>query len=677
VGTTTTKRASGEDMADAPHLPHGLVFLNVCRWLAADPEVLHSLSQRTRTLGALRGVDRECRDIVRTIGVPALVTEHVRPDLLEWFARLERPDLAYVACMSDSKLSRYQKMLRADEPRRAHAPRAADQDQIDLELQQESERDEREGMRPVWSTLWAADARQRREAVTRVLALGASTWRWALLPLKRELAARRQVQVVGTEVMREMRLKPRDLTGCTPWSGARGAHYYRREECLDVCLHVHGSSAALAARIREARAASERRAEARARGDQRRGDLLEDAARVVAEQDEAYERGSAVTGGRVGLGLEAAAVSSLCSSSSPELAAPSWHAQLMATSTDVAVAARRYVARGTPALRVAACEAVRAARAVVLERTRWVLRECAPVPSCVLPPDFGLVQVEHVLFGGDVDRARIEGVRRCWDVVRGVWGCVAPGDEREVPLEVPLVLSHVSRYVASGMRLLPPAAQAQAQEQEQEQEQRVLSRVSQQWPARVPASLARGHTLSRRLAKLAPDQLDQKISSTRRVERGDVITFKSSPMDAPICVLVWDGRHARPLDVSPAYAASTPPGALLVVDEVTTDGGFHPAYWSSAIERHGFVRFSQAFRERMAFVRDAGDGVFRCAVSSHGTEWTFASTDPDVQQAVQGPHCPALFDLPSAERIALGGRDARAVLVDAFLRGVCPEARSG
>lgn len=188
-------------MASFGSLPADLVFA-VCERIVQDPEPLHTLSARVRTLGALRLVCHETDAVVRDRALPLLAAQ-VGAD---GGKKLKRPTLERIAYADDIAV----------------------------------------GAALVVHGFSQPNGFKRKKAVDALLLTGKL---WELAPLKRELGRRRAVLLDSAAAQRRFRLTP-DVS--------RGP-LVREEDAKDAALARHGSSAGLAVYDARTVAATEKR----------------------------------------------------------------------------------------------------------------------------------------------------------------------------------------------------------------------------------------------------------------------------------------------------------------------------------------------------------------------------------------------------------------------------------
>ena len=373
---STSGRGAGE-LDEVPSLGDNL--LDVCMAVARDADRLFSLTARVRLLTKLGQVDRDLRRIVREMALPELSRRQVPKAELDTHAARKLPTLEWLATKSDQRVYRLEQEVCCTLRHRPGQP-------------------------------WLTDTKPRRTNVTRIMET--ARIHWDVVPLQRELRARRYEVLTRSEAASELRLRRADLAPIGP--GPR----FRREDLLDAALALHGSAAEMdrkAARVREA--ADKRAATARANVEVRQ------ARRAEVE---------AATG-----------------------ASPRDWTVMMATQGDVADAVREYellppaplaaaAVAASPSVRTSAKERKLLAAAaqfagvrdatLAMAKGRWdeILgrrREVEALPwppsgsyaASLVPVAATIARDDYTWFNGDSDRDRVRALSARWQPVADAW----------------------------------------------------------------------------------------------------------------------------------------------------------------------------------------------------------------------------------------------------------------
>lgn len=201
----------------------GPVRLLVCLAIVDDPDTLHSLSQRIRTLSALALVDREMHSMMRDFVYPILIKRAVTNP-----SAGEPPTLEVMASMTDMEVDRIMRVNCISNTR----------------------------------------ITSRALSVARIMEVIASD-HWRLVPLKRELRKRRRVFISTMSARVEFRLRPCDLSQMKTVRGCR------REDVLDACMARFESSAKLGQYNLAVTEAANKRSDTRAVRVRRKSDLAQ------------------------------------------------------------------------------------------------------------------------------------------------------------------------------------------------------------------------------------------------------------------------------------------------------------------------------------------------------------------------------------------------------------------
>lgn len=204
--------------------------------IAKHPEPLYSLPKRLDALARLSFSNRECRDIVFQIGLPALMKEHVPEGEMKAHSQAEIPTFENLAYMSDGMIFQLKNTWIPLPEVISQKTRNKIHDDIASGGTHQTRR-------------WVA-VQEFMDLVERM------ETRWDLIPLHREIHSRRYMSISRNDAMSEFLLSRADMMKLT---GSYMRMQFNLDAVRDLALEIHGSKSAIDKKIAAAIAVQEQK----------------------------------------------------------------------------------------------------------------------------------------------------------------------------------------------------------------------------------------------------------------------------------------------------------------------------------------------------------------------------------------------------------------------------------